>query len=465
MKLTEIRSFNDIINSENFKAWFGDWETYPQHASKVRDENGKPLVVYHGTQRPDRVGYKFDPKRATSGPMQYFTSDPEVASNYAKGKKDNSIGTEEDYADRFRFKPKELRKTINVKDYWWYLPVDQKKKVQELAPLISDEEGNIHIGDGLTSLSHFNEVLRVCKGNYLAALCELWLNSGQLYDEEEKFLEVLNLIGIKDVIYEDPHASYPAVFATFLNIRTPLRTSEITDVIKKEIIKAGIRKRGNLNVDYSDQWDKRNKDPREWIEDLKNGNEYVWTCIPDWVTDVLRKLGFDGIIDTGNKSGTGKDHYVYIPFRPNQIKSIWAKTYSWDSDKIHEKLEEQGIELKRIKRFKTDEGWFSVWDIDDDHRNRGDMFTVHERPKGGWIIRNALIPEDLRRQKIGLQFHIQMNNLSKAKTGYPLRTVIPRPLPDGRMVLEFSDMAEKLWDYMVKNGLAVKHGYKDYSMI
>lgn len=37
------------IHSENFKRWFGDWENDPENASKVVDENGKPLVVYHQT--------------------------------------------------------------------------------------------------------------------------------------------------------------------------------------------------------------------------------------------------------------------------------------------------------------------------------------------------------------------------------------------------------------------------------
>ena len=37
------------VRTDNFKKWFGDWENDPQNASKVVDENGEPLVVYHGT--------------------------------------------------------------------------------------------------------------------------------------------------------------------------------------------------------------------------------------------------------------------------------------------------------------------------------------------------------------------------------------------------------------------------------
>lgn len=37
------------VRTEAFKNWFGDWENDPKNASKVVDENGEPLVVYHGT--------------------------------------------------------------------------------------------------------------------------------------------------------------------------------------------------------------------------------------------------------------------------------------------------------------------------------------------------------------------------------------------------------------------------------
>ena len=40
-----------LVRTPEFKAWFGDWENDPGNASKVVDENGEPLVVYHGTFR------------------------------------------------------------------------------------------------------------------------------------------------------------------------------------------------------------------------------------------------------------------------------------------------------------------------------------------------------------------------------------------------------------------------------
>jgi len=40
-----------LVRTPQFKAWFGDWENDPANASKVVDENGEPMVVYHGSDK------------------------------------------------------------------------------------------------------------------------------------------------------------------------------------------------------------------------------------------------------------------------------------------------------------------------------------------------------------------------------------------------------------------------------
>lgn len=40
-----------LVRTSAFKEWFGDWEDDPENASKVVDENGEPLVCYHGTNK------------------------------------------------------------------------------------------------------------------------------------------------------------------------------------------------------------------------------------------------------------------------------------------------------------------------------------------------------------------------------------------------------------------------------
>ena len=36
-----------LVRTPAFKKWFGDWENSPETASKVVDDNGEPLIVYH----------------------------------------------------------------------------------------------------------------------------------------------------------------------------------------------------------------------------------------------------------------------------------------------------------------------------------------------------------------------------------------------------------------------------------
>ena len=43
------------VRTTNFKNWFGDWENDPENASKVVDENGEPIVVYHGTTNDETI--------------------------------------------------------------------------------------------------------------------------------------------------------------------------------------------------------------------------------------------------------------------------------------------------------------------------------------------------------------------------------------------------------------------------
>lgn len=60
------------VRTEAFKNWFGDWEHDPENASKVVDENGEPLAVYHYTD------YEGNVLRTTNdygmGALHFYTS-------------------------------------------------------------------------------------------------------------------------------------------------------------------------------------------------------------------------------------------------------------------------------------------------------------------------------------------------------------------------------------------------------
>jgi hypothetical protein len=48
------------VRTKAFKEWFGDWENDPENASKVVDENGEPLVVYHHTDNSNLKEFSTD---------------------------------------------------------------------------------------------------------------------------------------------------------------------------------------------------------------------------------------------------------------------------------------------------------------------------------------------------------------------------------------------------------------------
>lgn len=82
------------VRTEAFKNWFGDWEHDPEQASKVVDENGEPLVVYHGTQNRGFTvfeksmmrsgGAKKNKGKNLYGDGFYFASDYYTAQSYGR---------------------------------------------------------------------------------------------------------------------------------------------------------------------------------------------------------------------------------------------------------------------------------------------------------------------------------------------------------------------------------------------
>lgn len=81
------------VRTPEFKEWFGDWENDPTNASKVVDENGEPMVVYHGSRNSltyfsKNFAGKNNPDIDVSRLGFFFTDDIEEA-KYHTGKTTN----------------------------------------------------------------------------------------------------------------------------------------------------------------------------------------------------------------------------------------------------------------------------------------------------------------------------------------------------------------------------------------
>lgn len=317
---------------------------------------------YHGSNRVDRLVEKgeLNPKRATSGPMPFFTDDPEMASNYAKNKPDTSRmrGDPGDSVARyFTVSPRDLgytrgRTPYTVEQSWYHLTPEQKSDILDRWHRVGYENRDTGEGprvlhpepySGLSGEDHYNWTLqREARGNPLTALRQIWHDGGDLINSESELADIFRLAGYPHPISQAtaPWTEAMGVLPAKLLVRNPLVTTDRETIAK--IIPAledAFKRDRTRKPAYSDsdQWDKNSRfTPREFVQQLKEDtaadkNSYVWTSIPDKVTDALKRLGYDGILDQGGKMGGG-GHSVAIPFYPHQVRSPWAR---FDPEQAH----------------------------------------------------------------------------------------------------------------------------------
>jgi hypothetical protein len=85
-----------LVRTPEFKSWFGDWEQAYRTGnydgvSKIIDENGEPMVMYHGSIQRGITEFTEEgaQRGRTSGLREYgvsFTSVRDLAQGYAKGR-------------------------------------------------------------------------------------------------------------------------------------------------------------------------------------------------------------------------------------------------------------------------------------------------------------------------------------------------------------------------------------------
>ena len=332
--LKQTRRDADYLDAVNR----GDMETAQKLVDEAAHKNGYTVKAYHGTGRADRVGNVFRPDRATSGPMAFFTDNKDIADNYAKNKADTSIAYDTEYDNYYtQFRVNRNGKNISIPELWNYLSFAEKNKIKEKA-------GHIKFDDDYESIivdpkaEHGNGAwdaytLNMHKGNALEALVDTWLETGDLFNREADFIQVLELVGIKDVEYRDPDARYEKTYDTWLKIQKPFDTDNVNQSFYDSLSEwidnhdMSVYEKETSNADF---WDKNNQTPESWLEklsdDIENNVTHAWTVIPDFVTDYLKEQGYDGIKDKGGKGG-GAGHTVWIPFSSEQVKSADPVTY------------------------------------------------------------------------------------------------------------------------------------------
>lgn len=357
-------SLKENVDSEGNKLSKEQVEFFNNVDPKLLDKDGRLKPFYHGTQRMDRVGYIFDPKRATSGPMAFFSDSKEIATNYSTSKRDTSLYYEDydSYSKWFKYKN---TKTDFVKSWLFYPEFKQKEFIEKASHITLDDDSENIIYDENTNngLGNYKQALREYRNNAFGALIDGWLESGTLINEEHKFMEVLKLLGLENnYTYDSPNQVKSGVFEVYLNITNAFDTSNVNQEIIDDLEKlAPKHKEEELIFDSgSDMWDKNTPYNQQAFidrlkEDLQKGTTYAWTSIPDYVTNYLKNKGYDGIIDKGGKY-TDNIHDVAVPFYSNQVKDI-NNLNPTSKDDIRYSLKEKrpkGSKVENTKNIPSD---------------------------------------------------------------------------------------------------------------
>ena len=116
------------VRTKNFINWFGDWINDPANASKVVDENGEPLVVYHGS---DNVFTTYDLSKSDDNSTIFTTNNINIADSYISDVEFYGIPPETLNKNDFtkeEWESIEKQYEADVEDY-------EKRKANQLKPI------------------------------------------------------------------------------------------------------------------------------------------------------------------------------------------------------------------------------------------------------------------------------------------------------------------------------------------
>ncbi len=262
-------SARDQVNTPAFKKWFG--------ASKVVDEQGSPLRVYHGTPQDIK---SFDPKRlgnATGAPSAkrgfFFVNDPEVASEYGL------LGG---------FRDGTFRSEYTGFDY----RLEQLKELQTL----TRKSGPGIFDSPMSGARHYYAINRVDVDYPVKKMIKA-MEAGASFSDamaEHGTGEVAEIFGERDSLKWTDQGQGGNVIPVYLAIQNPL------------------------------------------VHDFK-GDEYRERTYNDLLKQALDE-GRDGAIfrntfdHLGEKKEGGVPHDVYVAFRPSQIKSATGNSGAFDPE-------------------------------------------------------------------------------------------------------------------------------------
>lgn len=309
------------VRSEAFKDWFGDWLNDPQNASKVVDENGEPLVVYHGSD--NNTFMVFERSDVKDGGF-FFTNSRRMAGTYGSNRIITSV---EDISKDFK---------DSIEDNIGYL--------NNILDESEDSYEPVEISYWINGYSGFFETIEEAVENALDAKEE---NPKRYKDKpitEDNIGYTISVLNTSlNETYSSDHQFKGSIQDSFHNavLNLPDDIQQIYEDSKKI---SGIRS-FFLNIRNTDVVDANNKN---W-DKIKYKEEVVKTR--DIVKDKF-EFGNDGaiILNVFDYAGTvvsPTPEDIYIAFNPSQIKSATDNigTFSSESNDIRYQKQNNSLSL------------------------------------------------------------------------------------------------------------------------
>lgn len=270
------------VRTPNFIKWFGDWQNDPENASQVVDNNGEPLVVYHGTTS-DFSEFKTEELGKTTGSASaykgfFFASNPLTTEGYLKKVINRDLA---------RKKIKQLLDEIS----------DEKKEMDRLErsfpPFTGKYDKNGNPTRKKLKYKHEQDAFALAYEKYKVISEKIAPINGEIV----KLKRILDSSDFK-ILTGDIPREYIAfgsgnVMPVFLNVKNPLLHNFYGDKFRD----------ATYNDLLSDAIDNKN-----------DGAIFLNT--------------FDGGFDPKNPPNTN----IYIAFESNQIKSATANTGAFSQD-------------------------------------------------------------------------------------------------------------------------------------
>ncbi len=274
-----------MVRTQRFKDWFGDWEKDPENSSKVVDDNGEPLVVYHGTNAEFNVfdlnfsGTSTDVSFYGTG--AYFSNDKKISKLYGEGVKSFFLNIKNFYNADEELKPLYEHIKVNDLNDSELFSFDDNFTIKDLEDLVHSKMKDVQLEISVDRSRDRYEVYSSYRGEYDYNPI-IWFNT---LEEAKKYIE--------------NH-----------------KEAESYHIAKNRVLKEYIKEGNYLGYDYL-RYDR--------ISD-----------VPHIFSKTIKRLGYDGVIGDDTAVFHFGNKKEFVVFHPNQIKSATDNvgTYSEGSDDI-----------------------------------------------------------------------------------------------------------------------------------